>query len=142
MGDLPQPPDAPDVELTTQPSEEHWQWRWRMAEALAARCDLEALGVAAIYVIGSTKDATAGPRSDIDLLVHHDGNATTRSLAESYFRGWSHCLAEWNQARTGQPSGGLLEAHFITEADIAAQTSYAAMIDSWTNRARLLRKRG
>jgi len=50
-------------------------------------------------------------------------------------------LAEWNHERTGLQLAGLVEPHLITDADIAARTSFAAMIDSCTNRARLLRKR-
>ena len=131
-----QPPAAP-----REPSDDHWQWRWRMAQAMAERCDLAALGILGIYLIGSTKDATAGPCSDLDLLIHYDGAERSRSLIESYLRGWSHCLTEWNRARTGQRVEGLLEPHLITDLDIAAGTSFAAMLGSSTNRARLLRKR-
>jgi pyruvate, water dikinase len=129
------------LEAPREPSDDHWQWRLRMAQAVAERCDLAALGIRAIYLIGSTKDATAGPCSDIDLLVHYDGSERSRALIESYLRGWSHALTEWNRARTGQQVEGLVELHLITDLDIAAGTSFAAMLGSWTNRARLLRKR-
>ena len=39
----------------------------RMAERIARAIDAERYGVKAMYVIGSTKNATAGPSSDIDL---------------------------------------------------------------------------
>ncbi len=125
----------------SEPGESHWQWRWRMAQAIVDRCDFVALGIVAVYLIGSTKDGTAGPASDIDLLIHYDGTASSRALIESYLRGWSHALAECNQQRTGLASKELVEPHLITDADIAARTSFAAMIDSHTNRARLLGKR-
>ena len=134
--------DSDDARAEPAPLEsDHWQWRLRMAEALAARCDMEALGVLAIYVIGSTKDATAGPASDIDLLVHHDGSPQGRALIESYVRGWSQSLSQWNEARTGERTDGLIDLHLITDADIAARGSYACMIGSVTNSARLLRRR-
>ena len=125
----------------TEPSDGHWQWRWRMAQRIVERCDFAVLGVVAIYLIGSTKDGTAGPGSDLDLLIHYDGTASSRALIESYLRGWGHALAEWNQHRTGIVLENLLEPHFITDADIQARTSFAAMIESHTNRARLLGKR-
>ena len=62
-------------------SEDHWHWRLRMAERMAARLDPERFGVKAMYVFGSTKNATAGPGSDIDLLVHFQG--TRRAERES-----------------------------------------------------------
>jgi pyruvate,water dikinase len=48
-------------------SEQHWRWRLRMAERIAARIDAGRFGVKGMYVFGSTKNATAGPTSDIDL---------------------------------------------------------------------------
>lgn len=122
-------------------AEDHAAWRLRMAEAVAAQCDLDRLGIGAVYLIGSTRNGTAGAGSDIDLLVHLDGRQQSKGLAESYFRGWSQCLAEWNHDRTGQRSLGLLDVHWVTDADIEARTSYACMIGSPTNWARLLRRR-
>jgi pyruvate,water dikinase len=141
MNDRADPNDAAQASPPAAQIEPDWQWRWRMAEAIVTRCDLAALGIVAVYLIGSTKDGTAGPGSDIDLLVHYDGAAASRERIESYLRGWGHGLAEWNHDRTGLRLAGLVEPHLITDADIAARTSFAAMIDSHTNRARLLRKR-
>ena len=42
--------------------EEHWRWRFRMAQRIAATLDPTRFGVKAFYLIGSTKNATAGPR--------------------------------------------------------------------------------
>ena len=46
----------------------------QMAEAIAAQIDNGTFGVEAMYVIGSTKNASAGPSSDIDLLIHCRGS--------------------------------------------------------------------
>jgi hypothetical protein len=40
--------------------------------------------------------------------------------------------------RTGYRSDGLLDVHFVTDEDIANQTSYAAKIDAITDAARPL----
>ena len=40
-----------------------------MAEKIASEIDQERFGVKGFYVFGSTKNATAGPKSDIDILV-------------------------------------------------------------------------
>ena len=64
------------------PAEDHWRWRLRMAERIAEQLDAERFGVKALYVFGSTKNATAGPGSDIDLLVHFRGTPEQR-------RSWS-----------------------------------------------------
>ncbi len=49
---------------------QYWRWRKQMAERIAAEVDHERLGVQAMYLFGSVKNATAGPASDIDLLIH------------------------------------------------------------------------
>lgn len=54
-------------------SEEFWQWRLRMAEQLALRLEPGQFGVQTMYLIGSTVNATSGPGSDIDLLIHFRG---------------------------------------------------------------------
>ncbi|MBP1634687.1 MAG: phosphoenolpyruvate synthase, partial [Acidobacteria bacterium] len=55
-------------------TEDHWRWRLRMAEHLASQLDPARFGVKALYVFGSTKNATAGGGSDIDLIAHVDSD--------------------------------------------------------------------
>jgi pyruvate, water dikinase len=119
-------------------ADDHWRWRLAMAERIAATVDAARLGVKAMYVFGSTKNATAGPSSDIDLLVHVDGTPEQRRALELWLEGWSACLAELNYLRTGRRSAGLLDVHFVTDADIARQTSYAVKIGAVTDPARPL----
>jgi len=71
-----------------------WQWRMGMAELIASQLEMERFGVKAVYVIGSTKNATAGPGSDIDLLLHVSGNFEQRRLLGAWLEGWNHCLVE------------------------------------------------
>src|ERR1019366_116564 len=67
-----------DVEVADRTGEEHWRWRFRMAQRIAAELDPQMFGVKAFYLIGSTKNGTAGPASDIDLLIHFHGTAEQR----------------------------------------------------------------
>jgi hypothetical protein len=52
--------------------------------------------------------------------------------------GWSRALAEMNYLRTGYRSRGLLDVHYVTDADVAAQTSFAVKIGAVTDPAREL----
>jgi hypothetical protein len=130
-------PEVPGVEVrTAEPvSEEHWRWREFMVERIAGSVDRERFGVRQLYVFGSTKNGTAGPASDIDLLVHFRGEENQRTELDLWLDGWSHCLAEINYLRTGYQSDGLLDVHVITDADIARKTSFAVKIDAITDAA-------
>jgi len=109
-----------------------------MAQLIASRLDADRFGVIAMYVIGSTKNANAGPKSDIDLLVHFHGTEKQKEQLLIWFEGWSLGLDEANFIRTGQRTGGLLDIHFITDSDIAQKSSYAVKINSPTDPARPL----
>ena len=122
----------------TPADEDHWRWRLAMAERIAERLDAQRYGVTSIYVFGSTKNATAGPASDIDLLVHDRGDESRRTALATWLDGWSAALAELNYLRTGYRVDGLLDVHYVTDDDIARQTSYAAKIGAVTDAARRL----
>jgi hypothetical protein len=118
--------------------ENHWAWRLDMAQRLASELDGRRLGVKAAYIIGSTKNATAGPQSDIDVLIHVHGTKRQRQELMLWLEGWSQCLDEMNFQRTGYRSGGLLDVHLITDKDIADKTSYAVKIGAVADAARPL----
>lgn len=126
--------------LSESNTDRHWKWRSRMAGRISQLMDMEKFGVEALYLIGSTKNATAGPASDIDLLIHHHADVAQLRCLSSWLDGWSLCLAEENFQQTGYQTERLIDVHLITDADIAARTSYAVMIGSPENSARLLRK--
>jgi hypothetical protein len=119
-------------------SADHWRWRLRMAEQIAATADPERFDLKAMYLIGSTKNATAGPGSDLDLIVHVGVDAERRDALSLWLEGWSRCLAEMNYLRTGYRSAGLLDVHYVTDGDIERQTSFAAKIGAVTDPARPL----
>ena len=117
---------------------QYWRWRSRMADKIAAELDAEKYGVAALYVFGSVKNASAGPGSDIDLLVHFQGDEKQRSELLNWFEGWSLCLAEMNYMRTGYETDGLLDIHLVTDDDIDRGSSFAVKIGAVTDAAQKL----
>ena len=121
-----------------KPEEDFSRWRLRMATYIASQTDPERLGVEGFYLIGSTKNATAGPASDIDLLLHVRGTERQQKALEVWLEEWSVYLDEINYRKTGHRSGGLLDVHIITDEDIAQQTSFAAKIGAITDAARKL----
>jgi len=129
----------PSEPLAPPRPEDHWRWRLRMAQRIAALLDPGRFGVKAAYVFGSTKNGTAGPASDIDLLLHVEAGHAGRAALAAWLDGWSRALAEMNELRTGYRSGdGLLDVHYVTDEDIARGTSYAAKIGAVTDAARPL----
>ncbi len=123
-----------------RPRREHfWRWRYQMVETIAESIDSEKFGVAGLYVFGSTKNATAGPGSDIDIIVHFNGSKDQEEKLKIWLDGWSKCLAELNYMRTGYRSEGLLDVHIVTDEDIEKKTSYAAKIGAVTDPARPLK---
>jgi len=128
----------PDVSTGGRTGEEHWRWRYRMAQRIAEQLDPAKFGVKAFYLIGSTKNATAGPQSDIDLLIHFEGTEEQRRELTLWLEGWSRCLAEMNFLRTGYCCDTLLDVHLITDIDIAERSPYAVKIGAITDAAREL----
>ena len=110
-----------------------------MAQRLAAALDPVRFGVKAVYLFGSTKNGTAGPASDIDLLLHVEAEDARRKDLAAWLEGWSLSLAEANYVRTGYRSDGLLDVHYVTDADIARGGSFASKIGAVTDAARPLR---
>jgi predicted nucleotidyltransferase len=127
-----------EAESVDRGTNEHWRWRFRMAQRIAADLDPQKFGVNAFYLIGSTKNATAGPASDIDILLHFQGNDEQMKELLLWLEGWSRCLAEINFLRTGYRSEGLLDVHLVTDRDIAERSSFAVKIDAITDPARKL----
>jgi len=121
--------------------EDGWKWRHYMAEQIAKRLDMDAFLVKGIYLFGSTNNGTARLNSDIDLLIHFDGNKEQKDMLNTWLHGWSVALSELNYIKTGYKSVGLLDIHYITDKDIIDKTSYAIKIDSIYDPAYPLRER-
>ena len=109
-----------------------------MAEVIASQLDPNRFGAAGLYLFGSTKNGTAGPDSDINVIVHFQGTKKQKDDLLVWLEGWSLCLDEMNYIQTGHRMGGLLDIHLVTDEDIQKKTSYAIKIDAVTNAARSL----
>lgn len=131
-------PIESEAEISGKGTNEHWRWRFGMAKKIAEDLDPRKFGVKAFYLIGSTKNATAGPASDIDILLHFQGSQEQRKDLLLWLEGWSHCLGEINFLRTGYRTTGLLDVHLVTDRDIAERTSFAVKINAITDPARKL----
>ncbi len=127
-----------EYRINRKEAEDHWRWRLRMVEEIAAQMDAQRFGVEGLYVFGSVKNANAGPGSDIDLIVHFRGTKSQQQLLTSWLEGWSFCLSELNFWRTGVKTDGLLDVHLVTDEDIKKRTSYAVKIGAVTDPARKL----
>ena len=127
--------------LLRSDSDQHWRWRFQTAEMIAEKTDFEYFGVKNIYLIGSVKDAKAGPMSDIDLLIHVTGNSRKEELLKEWIAGWGYALAQINYNKTGYLiDGSLIDLHLIHSEEIQNKTnSFAAMIGSVNNSARLIK---
>jgi pyruvate,water dikinase len=120
----------PRPDVASRVPDRFWLWRFRIAEHIASQLDPQRYGVAGFYVAGSTQNATAGPASDIDIIIHFRGTPRQRADLLLWLEGWSLCLDEMNYLRTGYRSGGLLDVHLVTDEDIANKTSFAVKINS------------
>ena len=130
----PRPPRI-DEKQTTPDDDSHWQWRADMAERIARNLDADRFGVNAMYILGSALNGTAGPASDIDLIVHHVGDEAKLAELKTWLDAWSRCLAELNYLKTGYRVDGLLDLHYLTDEDIEKRTSFAVKINAVTDPA-------
>ena len=107
-----------------------------MTEKIASELDAEKFNVRAFYIFGSTKNASAGPGSDIDVLIHFRGSEKQKEELMLWLEGWSLCLAEMNYLRTGYKTRNMLDVHIITDEDIKKGDSYASKIGAVTDAAK------
>ncbi len=134
-------PAKSSLSLLPSHQDVHWTWRSKFATIIADKLDFEKYGVKAFYLIGSTKNASAGPSSDIDILLHFAGDNLQETALKEWMEGWSLCLSEMNYLNTGYKTDGLIDLHIITDLDIKNKNSFAVMIGAITNGAKLIRKR-
>ena len=112
-----------------------------MAERIAESLDMTRFGVEGVYLFGSTNNASAGPGSDIDLLIHFTGTPEQRKELLLWLEGWSLCLSEINYLKTGYTTSGLLDIHIVTDGDIERKTCFAVKINAVTDPAHPLKIR-
>ena len=128
--------EAKDMEHLVNRSEDAWRWRYRMAEKIASSIDTEKFAVKGFYIFGSTKNGTAKPGSDIDIIIHCKGNEYQIKELKIWLEGWSLCLSEMNFLRSGYKIDNILDVHIITDEDIKNKTSFASKIRAVTDAAK------
>jgi predicted nucleotidyltransferase len=143
MGLLSSPSETLDIYSakdyqTAASTDENWRWRLSMAKKIAAELDPKRFGVKAFYLFGSTKNAIAGPGSDIDVIVHFQGTAKQKKDLDLWFEGWSLCLGELNYLRTGYRTERLLDVHYVDDKEVEKKSGFAAKIGAVTDAARPL----
>ena len=84
------------------------------------------------------RNGTARPDSNINLLVHFDGDLRLREELACWFDGWSLALAEMNYSRTGVRMPEMLHVTFLNDAEVEASDGLAGKIGAVTNAARPL----
>ncbi len=115
---------------------DHWSWRMKKIHEIAGRLDPQVYGVKSLYIVGSTKDGSAGPASDIDLIVHFNGSEEQKEKLNDWFEKWDKRLREENKERTGIDTDEILDVHFVTDEDIKNETPWATHIISKYESAR------
>ena len=113
----------------------HWRWRMKMTEKIAAYLDPKRFGVKAFYVFGSVKNASAGPNSDIDILIHFQGSKEQKADLVLWLKAWSLGISEMNHLSSGIKTSSLLDVHIVTDEDIKNRDSFAAKINAVTDAA-------
>ena len=119
----------------TDSREDHWSWRLKSAETIASMIDPDRFGVKGFYVFGSAKNATSGPKSDLDILIHFEGSDHQEKELRIWLEGWSLSLSHINQLRTGYKTDGLLDVVIITDEEIKNRSSYAVKIGAMSDAA-------
>ena len=114
------------------------RWRIHVAERIAAEADVERFGLKGMWLVGSSRDGTAGPGSDVDLVVHTDDDPARREALTTWLEGWSLCLGELNYLRTGLRTGGLLDVRFLSDSDFSRGSSWAERVKTVKDPARAL----
>ncbi len=95
-----------------------------MAESIALKIDKERFGVEGIYLYGTVFNETAGPNSDIDLLIHFEGTEEQKKELQIWLEGWNHCLSQLNYNRSGYSIEKFLDVTFISSNEFKEQKYY------------------
>ncbi|MDD3860203.1 MAG: hypothetical protein PHW83_08385 [Bacteroidales bacterium] len=102
--------------------------------------NLKNFGIFSIYLIGSVKNFTAGISSDIDLIIHYNGKRENAEKIKIWFEAWSaSVLSNSKYENEIRDVNNLFDIHLITNKDIVQKNSYAVMIDSLYNNAKLIK---
>ncbi len=119
--------------------EYHSKWRNEIAESICRFTDFNKMQIKNIYLIGSVKNNTAASSSDIDLIVQHKEKQPSEIL-KSWFEAWNKAIfAMYSEFHKEQLPENVLDIHYLSEYEDESQNSYASMIYSIHNTAKLIK---
>jgi hypothetical protein len=124
----------------TENAEIYSSIRFEICKDAVSSLNFELYQIKNIYLAGSVKSMTAGPGSDVDLIIHDNGNEECRNRVKTWFSAWS-ASAKMNPANKKRIENKeeLFELHFISDHNIANNDSFAVMTKSVMNSAKLLK---
>lgn len=118
--------------------DEPLQWRKRMAESIALKLDAYRFGVKGLYLYGPVFNETAGPNSDIDLIVHFEGTEEQKRELMIWFEGWNNCLSQINYNRSGYFVEQFLDITYISEKNFKDRKYYVDLMEPSNHMSRKL----
>lgn len=108
--------------------EEPWEIRWKFVEKLVGKISPMKFGVKGIYLYGTVFTKIASDTSDVDILVHYDGDPRHKELMDAWFEPWNIMLQEIIYINTGFLRPKPLDVHYITDAELVPENYYFSEI--------------
>ncbi len=118
-----------NIEKIKSVNDEPLQWRKRMAESIGLRINPKRFGVEAVYLFGTVFNETAGPNSDIDLLVHFEGSEEQKKDFNLWLEGWNNCLSQVNYNRSGYYISKMLDVTYISSSEFYERKYYVDLMN-------------
>lgn len=97
--------------------EEPWEKRLKFVQKMLDALNFVKYGVKGIYLFGTVYHRTAKESSDVDLLVHYDGNPENLIRLKAWFDPWNYLLQEIIFNTTGFRLKKALDIYYITDAE-------------------------
>ncbi len=108
--------------------EEPWEIRWKFVEKLVSKISPMKFGIKGIYLYGTVFTKSASDASDVDILVHYDGDPRHKELMDAWFEPWNIMLQEIIYINTGFLRPKPLDVHYITDAELVPENYYFSEI--------------
>ncbi len=108
--------------------EEPWEIRWKFVEKLVNKISPIKFGIKGIYLYGTVFTKSASDTSDVDLLVHYDGDPLHKELMDAWFEPWNIMLQEIIYINTGFLRPKPLDVHYITDQELVPENYYFSEI--------------
>ncbi len=109
--------------------QEPWELRMEIAERIAAYIKKGQYGLKSIYLFGTVFHKNASAGSDIDLLVHYDGQQQNLEKLKIWFEAWNYSLNEMIFNQTGLRLERFIDVIYITDDDLIENDYFANLID-------------